>query len=487
MLAPLNLYDGGLASSAATFLVHGALPYRDFWWLYGPGGPILLAPFVAVFGPSLLGIRLAGLVVAFWLTAAGYAWMRAARLTFILAALIPASTVGFMSFLNGLEPTTWFIGMAFAMSGLYLRAFRTERAVLAGVLIAATALTRPDLGAYAFIAALLVPGRTRFVATVGGIGVVAAVLMLVTAGLPALVEQLIWYPIVGPRQFRGLPLPQISDLTTALAFLVAVMIPKAGVVIAITQMLVVRRRDLGLVVLTVFAALCQLQTAGRSDLYHQVQGGFPGTLLLGYTLGRMSDVPLRRMPSIGAARLVALGLLAGVCAFNLSIVSIGLRLPELGTLRSSEQAFVAAVRTISSSAGPDEPIFVALTSNRITFANDMLAYYLADRRSGVHVAMFNPGVSNTDLVQRQMVDQLESSGTRFVLLDHHWAEASEPTNDSSILGSTILDTYLSTHFVPACDYGTILVSVRVSALGSIRCADAVDRSIVDVLPALVSR
>ncbi len=436
MFAPLNLYDGGLASSAATFLLHGALPYRDFWWLYGPGGPVLLAPFVALFGPSLLGIRVAGLVVAFWLTAAGYAWMRAARLTFVLAVLIPATTVGFMSFLNGLEPTTWFIGMAFAISGLYVRVFRRDWAVIAGLLIAAAALTRLDLGAYAFTAALLVPHRARFLATVVGIGLLSAVAALMIADLPTLFEQLIWYPIVGPRQFRGLPLPQISDAITAVAFIVVVLVPKAGVVVAITQMLAGRQRDRALVVLTVFAALCQLQTAGRSDFYHQVQGGFPGTLLLAYTLGRMSEVPLRRMPSIGASRLVGLAVLAAVCGFNLSFSVIALRLPELGRLGPSEQAFVAAVRTISSSSTPDEPIFVALTSNRLTFANDMLAYYLADRRSGVHVAMFNPGVSNTDQVQREMIDDLETSRTRFVLLDQQWADserADERQRDSGLV------------------------------------------------------
>ncbi len=481
LFGPLNQFDGGLAPSAATFLMHGALPYRDFWWLYGPAGYAVLLPFIAVFGPSLLAIRLAGLLIVFCLTVAGYAWLRT-RLPFVLAALIPASTVGFISYLSGLEPTTWNIAMAFGMTGLYVRAFRPNRPVLAGVLIAGAALTRLDLGAYALLAALFVPGRSRFAATVGAIGIVAGVLSVATTSLPSLFDQVIWYPVIGPRQFRGLPLPQVTDFITALAFLVAVTLPKAGVVVAITQMIVGRRPDVALVALTVFAALCQLQTSGRGDLFHQVQGGFPGTILLAYTFGGSEAWWRQRNSRVDPKRWAAFAVLAGVCAFNLTFAAIGLFTTELRSLRPDEQAWIAAVRTIVDRTERDEPIFVGLTSHRFTFANDMLAYYLADRKSGVHVSMFNPGVTNTDRIQQEMIDDLEASGTRYALLDQYWSDASEPSNDSSVPGSTLLDHYLATNFRRACDYGTVHVVVRVTEQAPVSCAPVMQESILDVLP-----
>jgi hypothetical protein len=35
MLLPVNMYDAGISASAGTFILHGLVPYRDFWMLYG--------------------------------------------------------------------------------------------------------------------------------------------------------------------------------------------------------------------------------------------------------------------------------------------------------------------------------------------------------------------------------------------------------------------------------------------------------------------
>src|SRR6266542_1652322 len=63
MWARLNPFDGGISSSAATFTLHGDLPYRDYWLLYGPlSGWLATAP-TALFGPSAVLARLIGLAV----------------------------------------------------------------------------------------------------------------------------------------------------------------------------------------------------------------------------------------------------------------------------------------------------------------------------------------------------------------------------------------------------------------------------------------
>ncbi len=38
-------HDEGLMLQAAHRIAGGELPYRDFWWNYGPGQPLLLGPF----------------------------------------------------------------------------------------------------------------------------------------------------------------------------------------------------------------------------------------------------------------------------------------------------------------------------------------------------------------------------------------------------------------------------------------------------------
>ena len=63
LAAPLSTYDGGISASAATFTLHGLLPYRDYWLLYGPLSGFLLAIPTAFLGPTIDLTRGFGFVV----------------------------------------------------------------------------------------------------------------------------------------------------------------------------------------------------------------------------------------------------------------------------------------------------------------------------------------------------------------------------------------------------------------------------------------
>jgi hypothetical protein len=49
--------------------------------------------------------------------------------------------------------------------------------------------------------------------------------------------------------------------------------------------------------------------------------------------------------------------------------------------------------------------------------------------------MFNPGVTNTDEVQRDMVRSLVATNTGLIFVDERWAPDLEPDNRSAIAGS----------------------------------------------------
>src|SRR3954452_1541673 len=54
LLRGIGPHDEGLMLQAAARIADGQWPYRDFWWNYGPGQPLLLAPVAH----SLLGWRI---------------------------------------------------------------------------------------------------------------------------------------------------------------------------------------------------------------------------------------------------------------------------------------------------------------------------------------------------------------------------------------------------------------------------------------------
>ncbi|MGH2782289.1 MAG: hypothetical protein ACRDLA_12970, partial [Thermoleophilaceae bacterium] len=63
-LRGINPHDEGLMLAAAARIARGQLPWRDFWWNYGPGEPLALAGLQEIFGPSLLTWRVLHVLVA---------------------------------------------------------------------------------------------------------------------------------------------------------------------------------------------------------------------------------------------------------------------------------------------------------------------------------------------------------------------------------------------------------------------------------------
>jgi hypothetical protein len=447
-LTPINAYDGAISASSATMTLHGLVPYRDYWLLYGPLSGFLLAPPTAVFGPSILLIRLAGLG-AIGLTAL-CAYLIAARTTVPFAATLIALCAALLApSVMGLELTAWSFAMALSLVALYLR-LDDRSPVLVGVLVGLVFLTRLDMGGYLLLACLILPRRHGLLGGFALIAIPFGLAVLATTPLPSVVQQLIWYPIVGPRQFRGIPGmgALISPTEAALLTIPLVLVARGAILAAIVRVVTVRLPRSG-VALLVFALACQLQTIGRGDAQHLALASAPAFLLFSFWIG----------PSVAARRVLAV--VAAVCLGIATFEFVGNSLPNA----AYDSAVSRSVGVVDVVTDRDQPIFVGLTSNRFTFDNPLLVYYLADRAAGTSVTMYNPGVTNTDAMQAVMVGQLDRSGTDVLVLDDLWADHFEPQNDSRIPGSTILDAYISTNFRVLCDFGDLWVEVRTGATG----------------------
>jgi hypothetical protein len=443
---PVAAYDAGIAPSSATFILHGAVPYRDFWYLYGPLSGYAIAIPTLVFGPSLLLLRVVGMVGVVVQAILGLELL-GTGVPPILGLTIALGSAVIPLLVPGPDPTAWSIAMIFATAALVAaaRARATRGELAAGVLAGIAFLARLDVGAYALLACLvMVRSRWPLVGFVPVAGpVVLAVLALVP--LPALYEQLIWYPIAGPRLFR--PYSIALDLGSApnAIGLVENLAVRGTLIVVFAARVLGRLTDRQSTGLLVFAALCQLQTLGRGDLYHVAQASGPAVLLIGVATARAAPWLQRTATSLV---LVGVGVSA---ALGLALVT------------APPSAYIGAVLDAASfvahETAPTEPIFVGLTDNRFTFSNPLIAYYLADRRAGTRYTMYNPGVTNTDATQTLMASELEASGTRYLILDRENA-GTRDAGLGAVPGSTILDTYIAEHFVVARNLGPIVVMVR---------------------------
>jgi hypothetical protein len=441
-VAPI-VYDAGIAASAATFMLHGQFPYRDFWFLYGPGAGLLVAFPTWVFGPSMLLLRLLGLFVFFAQAAIGY-WILRRSVAHFPAALVAVSAVAPAALLLGLEPSAWGVSTTLVFLALAIRISDSRRVLLSGVVLGFAFVTRLDVGAYGLIALLVFRDRTRLLLGFLSIAAPFVALMVARAPIQSLFEQLIWYPLIGQRIYRTFTSPDLFERDTLLISLPLAILPRIGILASVVRAGYFRKVDWA-TGLMLFAALSQLQTQARADFPHMAQAAPAGFLLLGiWAAGRPRST---RLVLVGAA-----------CAFSISVCALGVAIARQADDLSAD--LLSATATLASNTRTDEAVFVGLSENRYTVVNPLLAYYLADRRAAVRVAMYNPGITNSERVQREMTDQLEADETPLLLLETAPAQAFENENESHIPGSTTLDTYIDSHYEIACTFGTFSVLRR---------------------------
>jgi hypothetical protein len=450
LLAPLSgsTYDGGITASAGTFILHGRLPYRDFWMLYGPLTGYLAAGMTALLGNEIWVLRLAGLLIVMATTVLGYGLV-GARLpmiprvaTAVIAGLIPVYNVG-------LDLGPWALAMALALGAiLVIRSGGKRSLLLAGVLIGLASLVRLDVGAYCLIAAVIATRDIRPAAWAAAVVLPVAAMFMLAVPLDSLVEQLIWYPVVGPRSFRGIPPPALwAVIDPEWTFGWLLYWPPLGlIVLAIARRVrsgSIPREDLALLT---FAVLCRLQTLGRADADHSAQAAIPAILLVGYVFSG----DLSRVGRLTLA--LATGLFIAIAALPL-IWLVAPRDPY-------DAALTAAVDYVRDHTAPDEPIFAGEVRNRYALLNPLLVYYLADRPSGVRDTMYNPGVTTTARTQQRMVVDLRAARVRYLILDVRWADCRETSNLSSVPGATILDDAIGHDYRVEADFGAVVIMGR---------------------------
>lgn len=467
MQAPLSVFDGGIAASAGTFILHGRLPYRDFWLLYGPLTAYLAAALTLVFGANVTVLRLAGIGLMASTALLGYRIVQD-RAPGIAGTLLAATAAAVGARWTGVDLWPWALGMTLVLAAILVARRGTRRSLeIAGLILGLAVLARQDLGVYGLLAVVISARTWRPLAGAAVVVVPAAVLFILLTPIGVLWQQLVWYPLVGPREFRGLPGPALLsplDPGKTLAWLLY-WPPLVVIGLALVRLWQDRSIPVTYGALLILAILCRFQTLGRADEGHSVEAITPVILLLAFALSR----PHRGFERVGLS--VGAGLLVALSA--LPFTTLG------APADPYDAALMTAVGIVRSQTAPGEPIFVGEVHNLHTLLNPLLAYYLADRPAGVSDTMYNPGVTNTAATQTQMVAELRANRVRFLILDVRFADCFEPANASREAGPPILDQEIDRAYAVVANLGTVVVMGR---RGDVAPANAPPLSVEPGLP-----
>ncbi|HEU4656976.1 MAG TPA: hypothetical protein VFR97_05605 [Capillimicrobium sp.] len=442
LLRDLGPHDEGLMLQAAQRIADGQWPYRDFWWNYGPGQPLLLAGFVKALGPSLLWWRLLRVALDAVVALLAYLIVRRARpdAPWWLPLLAWLAVAGAMAFPTGPGPNP----PALALVGGALL-LSCSRPGLAGALCGVAIAFRPEIGGAGVLALLVLGGGRRVVAAAAAVAVAALLPFFVVAPGEMLDDTA---GFLGVQHLQRLPFPLDYDGGPDPNKLLELYLPAilvAGSALWLAWALL-RRPSRRAWAAAPLLAVGVLYLLGRPDEFHLV----PLSVVLAVALAVAAAGERGRGWRVALVAVLALIALHGVERRAGQLLHppalAGVPSPVADGVRTSPPDAAALgelLPRIHELAPGGEPIFVAPPRFDKVTVGDPLLYVLAQRPNPTRYDVLQPGVVTTEAVQREIVDDLEAARPPVLVrwLDPR-AIADEPNGSSESSGVTLLDDYL---------------------------------------------
>lgn len=476
---PIDPYDEGIPLTGAFRILHGEVPYRDFWTIYAPGQFYTLAGIFSVLGTSALYARIydvlikAGISLLVFLLSDKLLGKRGALVPWFVSVLW-LERIGLFEY--SIFPALLFLLLS---ANIFLRTSHTtdqKACFLSGLSLGICAVYRQDFGFYGIASMMAFLAMNR--ATLRQMGVfgvgflvptvfVYGTLSLLT-GTQVLVLSLIKDPVRLMSTVRAVSFPSPgealklswhalsfdalsqADLSTFATFYLPVFVTIVSVFFLIIERKN-KERWQTILLLTLLLICLVNQGRVRADLPHLIP-----SILVSIILFFGIAPALLGKPSLGKALLQALFLL-----FLIPMLAIPLKAKGAAVKAVFQNGFFSG-ETASAASGPIpvpqsqlEPIRyienhtskeskIAVLSVRHDYLsrNDASFYFLSGRLPGIRYYELHPGVADTESVQEEIVNSIRISGIEtIVLADPYPKETLEHSSEHD--GSRILDDFIS--------------------------------------------
>ncbi len=466
LLREIGPHDEGLMLQAAQRMADGQWPYRDFWWNYGPGQPLLLAIPIKLFGPSLLWWRLVRVVIDTVVALLAYKLIRRIAARGGSAGSergIPPRGVEALALAGWLAaagamawPATPSPNPTALLLVLWALLIARDHRLWAGALCGLAVAFRPEIGVAGAVAVALAGGGWASLAP--AVGVAAATLLPFFVVAPGdMWDDTVGF--LGIQDLQRLPLrTDPSGIGLDPNKLLELWFPLILVIASGLWALwaALRRPRWALPALPLLAVgLAYL--LGRPDEFHLV----PLSVLLAIVLAAAASRERAIAPQV--VLIVALALIAvyglerrwGQLVHPPALAAVPSPVADgVKTDADDAAALAGLLEAIDERSCPGDPIFVAPPHFDQVTVGDALLYVLAQRTNPTRYDVMQPGVVTTAPVQREMIADLQRARPALVVrwLDPR-AEVREPNGSGRSSGVTLLDDWLDAHYEAVDRYG----------------------------------
>lgn len=377
--APGDPMDEGMTLVYPELIQHGAVPYRDFENVYGPGNWWFLSGIYSVFGTNVYVERTVGLLYRVVCLIAIFALARRWGLAAAASCMLLA---GSLLINTGPVALSWWGAMAVAVSALGLLAAGTTpwRCFAAGVLAGVAILFRVDVAPALCLAALPILWKLNWSRRLllSGTAAVTAIVPLLgvayVAGMGAVLHDLFFLPVFYSSPARNLPFSGVEFrlLLFFAAHLMALALNLAAGMIAMRKFDDSRTTPV-LLAVALFAAGITHQPYHRLDFIHLLFAAFL----------TVSFLPISFLVLAGAIRsqLFRPRFAGAFCAVTAVILFLGMPSIRTGTLSALAHP-MGTTPPGSFWVKRNDRSFPLLSSNTAAMAERMLEQLDLESKSG---------------------------------------------------------------------------------------------------------
>jgi hypothetical protein len=208
----------------------------------------------------------------------------------------------------------------------------------------------------------------------------------------------------------------------------------------------------------------------RPDVFHTAPLAVMVAVLGAWAIAGRREPGRARPLALGAAALAAFGVAYAVVEgldrrwLELRTEYAALHLPVADGVRvrgGAREPLERTVRWVRQRTRPGEPIYVATRRSDLVTSGAPLLYVLADRPNPTAYDIQAPGVVTTAPVQREIIRELERSGTDVVVrFTAPVTAAPEPNRAGDSSGVVLLDDHLRRSYRRAARFGPYVVLER---------------------------
>ena len=518
VFGPPSLFDEGFIVSGAMMIRRGWLPITDFFVIYGPGQYYLTAGLFGLFGEDLAVLRLLHVVTlallgtavagcAFTLSQRRVAWLAAVGAAYVLMAVFALPNAGYPA-----VPAVLLLVCSALAFGRWFTSGSDRALLTASLLVGLAGVLRWDFGLYGVFAHTVALGMVCLMRRSGAkramqwqaclLGPWFIITMMTFGPLIALGDAKRWFDEVPKfavlefNTWRGTDFvqPQLYSFVNAwgkrdfatMAFAISslaiaaapfVLAPAAALVAASRLRRTMATPAGNTDVLALVLALLSLCLLNQMRVRPHLIQGFPAVA----TCLPLAAYLWQCLPALhGATRLfkpalpwVAAGLivlaaytgqdkLRSVYGGQRATVDLAkgssTRVGTSAASRAELNEYAALVRHVRATTADGEPIFSGVSDTSRLFFNDAMLYFLTDRPSATRWIEMEPGLTNTEAAQLEIVDALRRKRVTTVV---QWSRLSdEPNATSRSNGVHVLDEFVRANYAESRRFGAYTVLVR---------------------------